>query len=701
MKRILLSMLLLLTGCVSIMNAAPRPGLALDEGRRLYRSFSRPAALPVAFSYGGVAYRGLGRLKLIDRREFSDDKFLYTKMRLALDKNVEVRADVRMCREMGEVEYTVWFANKGTEMSGVLENVSSADLSFAGSKPVVRGCLGDHGHLYSPYEKDLAQEKQVAFRSDGGRATHGDFPYFDLVHGKGGTLLAIGWAGTWNATFTAKGSSTRWQAQSCNGFRSVLMPGESVRTALVVMLPYKGRGADEATNMWREWFMKYNMPRYDASGKVVQPFSTTCFAADSGLPNSDGSISERYFTWRRTLDCLVHERCVPDFRWFDAGWYIRPDLHSDPNSWWGTVGTWEVDSVKWPGTTFRESNDACHAAGMKVLMWFEPERVTDVPNLVKHWGYNADWAISNGHGVFTNNIGDSACLSWTLRRITHTLGKHNVDLYREDNNSDPGTTWPKLDSAETARCGKPRTGITENKGIQGHYKLWDGIIAYCSKNGKCTFIDNCASGGGRNDIESLRRSMPFLRSDADRLSSTRRLSMSSTFNKWIPFCGALVNESAVEMGVSADKGCDLYTTRASWLPVYNISESYTHNVNLDFNLLRRTMGEWRKYSHLLVKDFYVLTPWHAENDGSGWTIFAYADRETGEAVITAFHQEKSDRKSMLARVPCADPTAKYLVHNDDTGHEDKIDGRTLRDRGFPIALPNKRTSALLHVTKLQ
>ena len=131
-------------------------------------------------------------------------------------------------------------------------------------------------------------------------------------------------------TITASGSRAVVKAQSTNDFRSVLLPGERVRTALVVMLPYEGRNYDDATNLWREWFQAYNMPRANAAGDRIEPFSTTAFASDTGLPNSDGSISERFYTWRRTLDMIQHERLKIDFRWFDAGWYFDTATRRTP-----------------------------------------------------------------------------------------------------------------------------------------------------------------------------------------------------------------------------------------------------------------------------------------------------------------------------------------------------------------------------------
>jgi len=55
-----------------------------------------------------------------------------------------------------------------------------------------------------------------------------------------------------------------------------------------------------------------------------------------------------------------------------------------------------------------------------------------------------------------------------------------------------------------------RVGITEIRHIEGLYELWDRILA--AHPG--IVIDNCASGGRRIDLETLRRATMFTRSDA-------------------------------------------------------------------------------------------------------------------------------------------------------------------------------------------
>ena len=666
--------------------------LNIRAGEKIFNEIlSQPENFPAAFTYGGREYRGFSGLNARKMTTGGGNERRVI-INARLDANMSVRAEARIVLPYGQCEYTVWFENDGKEASDVLSGVYALDMTFEGKDPVLRGCMGDHDNWYSAYEHDLSKSDKY-FLSLGGRATHIVFPYFDLVHGNGGTMAAIGWAGTWEALFSSEDKTTRVRAKTDVSLNAALLPGEKVRTGQVVLLPYKGRDYDGATNLWRRWYMEYVLPKANDKGEPLTPFSTAGFMSDTGLPNSDGSISERSFTWKRTLDKLVSEKMVPDFRWFDAGWYCDPEGNTVETDWWGTVGTWELDRSKWEGDSFLQSNEACHRLGMKVLAWFEPERVTNVPALCRNFGYKEEWSIGEGH-VRTNDLGNPECLAWTLGRITKFLGEHGVDMYREDNNSDPGFAWPYKDNAETVKYGVPRYGITENKCICGHYALWDGIIEYCREHGKCTFVDSCASGGGRNDIESMRRGFPLMRSDFDRTTSAMRLSQTSSFCRWIPFHGSSTKESDTQLDYKKDSGSSVYVARASYLPIYNYGGEFTHNELLDYDLMRRNFGEWKSVRRLLTKDMYVLTPWRHHTDTSHWTAFAYNDPGTGEGILLAFRMEEAESDTFTVKLPFADGGG-YVLKNADTGETGLYD----HDNGIKLTLKEKKSSVLIYINK--
>ncbi|MBR5110237.1 MAG: alpha-galactosidase [Clostridia bacterium] len=651
-----------------------------------------PACFPFRFVYDGEPVRGFSQDVFLSSgisRERSADKET-AELCFRKDENLYVTLRCTHYFEFGVTEWTVWFENRGKEDTGVLSEAETV-LAFPGKYPTLKGILGDHVNAYRPYALDVGAQPR-SFESNSGRATHVCFPYFNLEYGDGGVMLAIGWAGTWRADFRYNEAQgvTEYRARSVNNLRARLHPGEKIRTALFVRAPYRKRNEDYAANFWRSWFVRWNLPPADGSGTPLSPFSTCCLAGDTGRPNSDGSISEDFTTWRPSLEKMIREGVQTDFRWFDAGWYAAPNGSSPQKDWWGTVGTWALDSAKWPGKTFLESTDFARAHGMKTIMWFEPERVTDPEALAKNWGYDETWAIRKpGLRQIANNIGDPACFRWTVDRIQKTLLENRVELYREDNNSDPAVLWRHLDGF----AGDDRGGITECRQIGAHYRMWDEIIACTKSYGGCAFVDSCASGGGRNDLESLRRGVPLLRSDADRTTAALRLSMTTAFNRWVPMCGANNREKPDQL--SPVGLLDEYVWRASYLPVLNVDSQFVYDPDQDFSMLRWGLDEWKRVSPYLLEDFYVLTPWHTAEETTGFTAYVFFDPDASAGVLLAFRQEKCQEETVFLPLPFAGDSEGFSLRDEDTG-ETLNAGR----QGITLRFSRPRQARLLWIKAL-
>lgn len=657
-----------------------------------YETLQHLETFPFSFVYEDRIYAGFQGegISLKKRKQNIGSKKVENEFVFRVHETLEVTLVTAFYPGYGATEWTVWFENKGMENSGVLKQLESI-LSFEGENPVLKGILGDHDNLYRSYNQELS-EMPIRFYTDSGRPTHVNFPYFNLEYGNEGVMLAIGWAGTWTADFSYDGENTTYIAKSTNDICTYLKPGEKIRTALFVRAPYKVRNENYATNYWRKWFVDCNMPPLDAAGNKLEPFSCCCLASDTGLPNFDGSISESHTTWRPSLEKMLEEDAKVDFRWFDAGWYVAPDGSSPDWDWWGSVGTWELDPTKWPDKTFLESTDFAREHGMKTLMWFEPERVTDPDSLVRKYGYKKEWAIvREGYPNIANNIGNPECLKWTTERVCKVLRENKVEMYREDNNSDPADLWAYLDNLE----GESRTGITECKFVIGHYKMWDDIIACTLSYGGCGFVDSCASGGGRNDLESLRRGVPLLRSDNDRTSTSLRLSMTTAFNKWIPFCGASTNEKLGQLDTTGKS--DTYIWRASYLPALNVNSQFVQDSGQNFDMLRFGLKEWKRVSQYLLKDYYVHTPWHTEQDKSNFTAYSFYDEEAGKGVLLLFRMENCGLDSLNIKLPFVEENKTYEFMDEDSGERFHENGKAMMENGTPFTLSQRRMARLIWV----
>ena len=79
-----------------------------------------------------------------------------------------------------------------------------------------------------------------------------------------------------------------------------------------------------------------------------------------------------------------------------------------------------------------------------------------------------------------------------------------LDWYREDLNG--GNATGRLAEATMPMIAR---ASTENLYIQGHLAFWDEL----RRRHPALRIDSCASGGRRNDLETMRRAVPLLRND--------------------------------------------------------------------------------------------------------------------------------------------------------------------------------------------
>ena len=662
-----------------------------SAGDNRYLAWIRdPKQIPFFYNYNGVDYNGFPFEK-IDETTLKEGFKETTKQVFNVDGFLNITVVFNHYYDYGATDFTVWFENVGNKDTGIIED-PRVNVYFDGEEPILKGIFGDYQYRYKPYANKLLTDFYI---SDKGRATHYFFPYFNLEKSDGGEMLAIGWAGRWSACFHNENGKTLYSARYGYNIKTLLRPGEKIRSALFLLAPYTVRDESYAMNYWRSWFLKYNTPKADISGKDLQPFSIVSLAGDTGLPNCDGSISENKDTWKRSMDKLFDENIKFDFRWMDAGYYPDPKGQSRMD-YWGYVGNWEFDKEKWGENGFVESVDYAHKRNVKTLLWVEPERISMLDDLIEKQGYKKEWAVPHYPKELPfydlhilNNIGNEECYEWTKNKVISLLKQNKIDVYREDYNRDPAYAWDILDKED----GKNRSGISECKAVDAHYRLWEEIVKFTGENGGCSFIDSCASGGGRNDLQSLRYGVPVLRSDADRTTTALRLSMSSSFNAWIPFNGACHLEKDAKKECEQDGIMDVYTWRASYLPIMNVlGGQFTQDKNYDFDMLRFGLCEWESIKEYLIKDFYLLTEWRKGDDRTGFVAHCYFDPEKEKGCILAFRQEECESDTLEIQLPIKNGEYK-LTDRDTQSCLDVVDGKV------KFIFNSKRQSKLIDIAR--
>jgi alpha-galactosidase len=370
---------------------------------------------------------------------------------------------------------------------------------------------------------------------------------------------------------------------------------------------------------------------------------------------------------RAFLQRHLDERIPFDCWWQDAGWYPCDGVG------WPKTGTWEVDPVRFPNG-LRELSDLMRQNGKKTMVWFEPERVHPGTWLTAN---HPEW-VYGGAGGGLLKLGDPACRAWLIDRIDALLTAQGIDDYRQDFNIDPLPFWRAADSADAGASGD-RQGIAEIRHVEGYFAYWDELL----RRHPDMLIDSCASGGRRNDLETLRRAVPLLRSDwygspVGQQCQTYGLSM------WIPYHGT---------GFIYPK--DEYWVRSCMTAENSFGPGTDGVESLDFAELRRLTEQCKKAAPYFLGDFWPLTPYTL--DESVWMAWQFNRPELGVGAIQVFRRSQSPYTEARLCLVDLDPGATYEIVDIDGGGGEAVEmsGQDLMEHGAPVRMIEKAKAVVL------
>ncbi len=631
---------------------------AVRQFRTLMKSMSK---FPVSFRVGDTAYNGFGRdftelgrtLENTDTSETTTVRFLYK-------DSIEIKLICTLYPYHAAYEWTVYFTNIGNENSPAISEINGCNYTLTAANPHLSGILGDGGYdnqANTPYDMNISG-MELVINNETGRATYNRFPYFKLKWNGGGAFFAVGWPGQWRAGF----SSTGDQLTVTDGqvkLNTYLKPGQTIRTPLSTFVFYEGDDSNRETNLWRNFFIACNMRKIDGGN-----FSPATAAASS-------STYEEMF---RATDAnqiaaikKYHANGVKlGYWWMDAGWYYKTGTQSLDQNWLPT-GTWYVDESRFP-SKFRDVSDYAHSVGTKTILWFEPEVVRLPVGQLGATSVKKEWLLPKSSTKLVN-YGNPEAREWLLERVCTVLKEGNIDLYRQDYGvAYPASEWQANDP-------RGQAGITENLYVQGYLWFFDSLIARFPN----MMIDACAAGGGRNDLETMRRAVPLHKSDSGYHDPEIKMSMNTALFSWFPYFGTYA------IG-------DEYGLRASFssMPVlnYNVVAS-----NVDWKLIEKCVNEWEQVKEFYYSDYYLLTEWNVSDEE--WNAWEFFNPDKGAGFFQAFRPKNSGDESLNVRLHGLRPTATYRLTDTDGRIDVTMTGAELMGKGFSVRLPAYSSAVVL------
>jgi len=594
------------------------------------------------------------------------------------------------------IDWVAELENRGAKDTLIIEDILAVDISVP-IPPQERlrlhyangsACRMDD---FLPQTTDLLPGGRKLLRPDGGRSSNGTFPFMNLQREDCGLVLAIGWSGQWMARFERESDSLRIAA-GMERTHLRLRPGEKIRTPRILALPWEGDDAETGNNLLRQILLSHYLPRID--GELVMPPIAQCLQSYYYLTGEAGEDLEM------TALPRVAETGA-DAYWIDACWY------GDRQEWWDCVGSWVVNRERFPNG-LRPISDAARRAGMKFVLWFEPERVREHAILNRE---HPEFLLTReGHADnLLFNMGMPEAREYLTDLISGCITEHGVDIYRQDFNFDPLPYWQQADAPD-------RIGMTEIRYTEGLYAFWDELRTRHPN----IWIDNCASGGRRIDLETMSRSLPLWPSDFPDVCGlpfgqglhVGDQCINAGLARWVPlFAGGAWNFTPYgtrsEIGGGFTFGFHIDHRD---FPSDDISSIVGHKDVLakgrtllddDFPVseAQAAIREWQSVRPFFLGDFYLLLPLTVSyHDWCAWQ-FHRNDMDAGFAIF--FRRHRSPFPTMEVGLKCILPDTQYEVSL-SAGYQEapkkRMTGKQLTR--LPIAISEMPGSLLLRYAQV-
>ena len=647
----------------------------------LFEDFTR---LPFSFKIGDTLYHGFnGDFYSVTKNSYVDTvvkkhaKYDIEKTCISAihSSGIQITVECSYYVEYAVFEWLMRFKNTLGSNSPVISAVNAADMDFKGTSPVLEYFLGDDSEdqkAMKPCSIDLNTGTLIEFEPIGGRPTNFQMPFYRLFFGDGGAVISVGWSGQWKARFDAKHTTkcvhfTAGQAV-LDGF---LKPGEEIRTPLMTFLAFENCPGYKVTqmraiNLWRRWIIDCNL-RLE-NGELFPPH---CAGSTSWIYGEMKDATDK--NQIEAFDAYINNGLNLDFWWMDAGWYFKNPKGEVPINVWVETGSWYMDTNKFP-SEMSDISKHCAERNARTLLWFEPERITEGTLLAEH----PEWVLNN----CLANMADPDLRKWLVDRVSSVMDKGGISLYRQDYNIDPLPHWVAHENS----FGENRHGFVENHCVTGYLAYWDTLL----EKYPGIMLDSCASGGRRNDLETIRRSVSLHKTDADYSRFEQKQAMHYSFYQWLPYFGTPVT------GPGYSNVVEKYALRSAHIPWFTYGYDVRRKDNR-YDIAREFEKEWRDTNMYFYGDFFPLTPW--SNDLDSWIGWEFKDYNNEEGIIQMFRRDNSCEKEIFVRLFDIDPNGVYDFISYDGLPTVTVRGDELINTGLKIIIAEPRGSALIKFKK--
>ncbi len=457
---------------------------------------------------------------------------------------------------------------------------------------------------------------------------------------------ALAWSGNWKlvAEVTEFASTRISLGLNDWDFSWRLDPGQSL-SAPGSLAGYTAQGFGEASRHFHDYVRETILPHGNTPHKVLyNSWEATLFNVDE-----ESQVHFAEIAAGMGVELFV----------MDDGWFHRRD--SDH----AALGDWWPDERKFPNglaPLIKRVNDL----GMDFGLWIEPEMVSPDSELYRA---HPDWAIhyptrprTEGRHQLILNLGKPEVQDTLIALLDRLLSENNIAFIKWDMNrnvSEPG--WADAP-------GDPREIWVRY--VQGVYRVWDTLR---QRHPRVTW-QSCSGGGGRADLEILRRADQIWVSDNTNPAS--RLTIQAGFSHLFP---AATLESWV-----TDMGEDFlpldFRFHVSMCGVLGIGADLRKWSDEDITAARKWIALYKELRPVIQQgDCYrLLSPFEQP-----FSAVQYVSKDKTAGVLFAFLTHRLDPVPPLIVYPRGlEPERLYRIE----GFEDTRSGTAWMNTGIALGL---------------
>ncbi len=572
---------------------------------------------PISFTYGGKpSEQLLGRWsRSVRHLPPADGKEKHTITWLDPETGLEVTGEVTVFSDFPAVEWLIRLKNTGAKDSPILEGIRPLDVTVGvddKEKVVFHHAKGSDAGAedYATIDAALAPGSCITLPPVEQRS-QSYLPYFNLQWPRGGIVGAIGWTGQWELSVRRiAGRGVVLQAGQ-QRTHLTLHPGESIRTPRILLVYWQGADRMRGHNLLRRLLLAHYVPRLN--GRVVTPLLTqnTFFLFGDGNQTTE----------RNQIETIAGIPAMGlEGYWMDAGWF--------EGGWPSGTGNWFPKRDHFPHG-LRVVGDAAHKAGLKFVLWFEPERVDEGSRIARE---HPRWLLAQQ--MF--NLGDPQARQWMTDLLSRCISDWGIDVYRQDRNFYPLLIWRQNDPPN-------RQGITEIRHVEGLYAMWDELL----RRHPGLIIDNANWRATGPDLEMVMRSAGSWTCSEAAGAGTNPVynqSQLAGLSLYLPLHASLLF------------GTDPYTVRS----VARLGTSLsTLSGNSSAKEMRRAAAEIRSLRPLYLGDYYPLM--ETDLDERHWCGWQFDRPDLGQGLAICFRRSASRDAARDVSLQGLDPDARYEV----------------------------------------